>query len=92
MMMATDGAPQQAGVEAEAQALTHDTLVALVDNRDYQRLALLYVAAKLDLADALRGAEAEPRPGWSMRGAPRRVAHRAAGAGEPGHPVARSRR
>src|SRR6266568_5082163 len=55
MMMATDGAPQQAGVEAEAQALTHDTLVALVDNRDYQRLALLYVAAKLDLADALRG-------------------------------------
>jgi hypothetical protein len=36
--------------------------------------------------------EAEPRPGWGLRGAPRRVAHRAAGAGEPGHPDARSRR
>lgn len=52
--MATGAAPQRPGVQTEAQALTHDTLVALVDNRDYQKLALLYVAAKLDLADALR--------------------------------------
>jgi len=61
MMMATDAAPRQAGVQTEAQALTHDTLVALVDNAGYQRLALLYVAAKLDLADAVRDGPKQSR-------------------------------
>jgi len=48
-------------VQNEAQALTHDTLVALIDNASYQRLALLYVAAKLGLADALRAGPKQSR-------------------------------
>jgi len=53
--------PPTVGVQAEAEGLTHDSLVALVGNADYQRLALLYVAARLGLADALRGGPKQSR-------------------------------
>jgi precorrin-6B methylase 2 len=49
-----DVPPPDAGVEPAGHALTDDTLITLVDNDDYQELALLYVAAKLKLGDALR--------------------------------------
>ena len=42
------------GQPPAAPALTRERLDALLDTRSLRRLALVYVMAKLDLADALR--------------------------------------
>jgi SAM-dependent methyltransferase len=47
-------AEQGAGPPPAAKAFTRESLDALLDSNSYQELALLYVMAKLDLADALR--------------------------------------
>ena len=52
--MSIDVPPRDDGADRGEQALTDESLITLVDNDDYQRLALLYVAAKLNLGDALR--------------------------------------
>ena len=60
-IMAEQGAGP--GQPRTAKAYTRESLDALLDSNSYQQLALLYVMAKLNLADALRDG---PRPSGAL--------------------------